>query len=260
MNDVAIDEAELQQYIGRSAREEDLVTAYPIKALRATLGLAEAEVKDGDPVPPGWHGLYFLALHAPETLGADGLPLETGVMPPLPLPRRMFAGQQTTFHQPLRVGERITRKTELIDIAVKQGQSGQLVFATLKSEISGAGGLCLEEEYGRVFREELPPEARNDPAPSGEAPPEDCPWRATVTADPVMLFRYSALTFNGHRIHYDRPYATGIEGYPGTRGDSLSAHSTTGVLDRKLPDSENSVASRLLAKAAISAGSAPANR
>jgi 3-methylfumaryl-CoA hydratase len=209
-----MDQAELQQYVGRKQTEEDLATAYPVRALAATLGRDEPPPEAGSPVPPGWHGLYFLATAPRDALGRDGLPDETGIMPPLPFPRRMFAGQRMTFHQPIRVGDRITKESELTDLTLKDGSTGKLVFATLTIRISGSDGLCLEEEYDRVFREDVAEGAKN-PAPRREPPPDDCPWKVVVEPDPVMLFRYSALTFNPHRIHYDRPYAMEVEGYPG---------------------------------------------
>ncbi|MDP6709456.1 MAG: MaoC family dehydratase N-terminal domain-containing protein, partial [Alphaproteobacteria bacterium] len=197
-----MDQAELQQYVGRKQTEEDLATAYPVRALAATLGRDEPPPEAGSPVPPGWHGLYFLATAPRDALGRDGLPDETGIMPPLPFPRRMFAGQRMTFHQPIRVGDRITKESELTDLTLKDGSTGKLVFATLTIRISGSDGLCLEEEYDRVFREDVAEGAKN-PAPRREPPPDDCPWKVVVEPDPVMLFRYSALTFNPHRIHYD---------------------------------------------------------
>ncbi len=204
----------LRQYIGRKQQEEDLATAYPVRALAAALGRDEPEAKPGSEVPPAWHGLYFLATAPRDSLGQDGLPDETGIMPALPFPRRMFAGQRMSFHQPIRVGERITKETVLTDLTLKEGSTGKLIFATLTIRISGEQGLCLEEEYDRVFREEVAAGASN-PAPRREPPPEDCAWESVVKPDSVLLFRYSALTFNPHRIHYDRPYAIEVEGYPG---------------------------------------------
>ena len=132
----------------------------------------------------------------------------------MPLPRRMYAGERLTFHRPILIGQELTRETELKDITIKDGSTGQLAFVTVVSRIHGPDGLAVEEERDSVFREEVPPGAKSG-VPRREAPAADTPWRRSVTPDPVMLFRYSALTFNGHRIHYDRAYAMEVEGYAG---------------------------------------------
>ncbi len=140
---MTIDDADLKQYIGRSEHAADLATAYPVRALAAALGRDEPEPEAGAEVPPAWHGLYFLATAPRDKLGRDGLPDETGIMPPLPsFPRRMFAGQRLTFQQPIRVGEQITKETVLTDLTLKEGSTGKLVFATLRTRISGEAGLC----------------------------------------------------------------------------------------------------------------------
>jgi 3-methylfumaryl-CoA hydratase len=132
----------------------------------------------------------------------------------MPLPRRMFAGERVRVHRPLRIGETARRETELTDLTAKTGGTGTLVFATVVSRVSGADGLALEDERRTVFREDVKAGERNR-APRREPAPADVAWRRTVTPDPVLLFRFSALTFNSHRIHYDRPWATEVEGYPG---------------------------------------------
>jgi 3-methylfumaryl-CoA hydratase len=147
-------------------------------------------------------------------LREDGSPRDTGVVPPMPLPRRMFAGERVRVHRALRLGERVRRETTLADIAVKRGGTGTLVFATVTSRVLGADGLAVEDERRTVFREEVKAGERNQ-APKREPAPSDVPWRKRVTPDPVLLFRFSALTFNSHRIHYDRPWAMEVEGYPG---------------------------------------------
>ena len=205
---------DLQQYIGRKQQDRDVVTAYPVKALIAALDRGDPVPDEGDAVPPGWHGLYFLGTPRPEFLRPDGLATETGVVPPLPIPRRMFAGQRITFHRPLKIGDHLVRESELTDLTLKEGGTGRLVFATQTIRISGPEGLCLEEESDTVFREAVP-EGADNPVPRHEPAPTVCPWAQSIEVDTVMLFRYSALTFNGHRIHYDRTYATEVEGYPG---------------------------------------------
>jgi 3-methylfumaryl-CoA hydratase len=205
---------DLKAHVGRRQTATDVLSALPANLLRLTLGRPEPELRDGDPLPPAWLSLYFLPRFGPAELRPDGSPRDTGVVPPMPRPRRMFAGERVRFHRPLRIGETLRRETELVELTPKTGGTGTLVFATVRSRVSGADGLALEDERRTVFREEVKPGDRNQ-APRREPAPADVPWRTTVTPDPVLLFRFSALTFNSHRIHYDRPWATDVEGYPG---------------------------------------------
>jgi 3-methylfumaryl-CoA hydratase len=214
MATVELSPEHLKQFIGRRQVSTDVVTPGPANQLRLTLVRDEPELQPGDPLPPGWHILYFLPRFPSDQLRPDGSPAETGVVPPMPLPRRMFAGERLRFHRPIRIGETLSRETELADIALKTGGTGTLVFATVVSRIVGADGLALEEERRTVFREEVKAGERNQ-APRREEAPVDVPWRRRVVPDPVRLFRFSALTFNSHRIHYDRPWAMDVEGYPG---------------------------------------------
>ena len=209
---VALDD--LKAHVGRRESATDVITAAPANLLRLTFGRDEPELRPGDPLPPGWQSLYFLPRFAPEALRPDGSPRDTGVIPPMPLPRRMFAGERFRFHRPLRIGETIRRETELADISVKTGGTGTLVFATVTQRIFTGETLAIEEERRTVFREEVRAGDRNQ-APRRETAPDDTPWRRRIVPDPVLLFRFSALTFNSHRIHYDRPWATEREGYTG---------------------------------------------
>ena len=204
----------LRSHVGRRQDTADLVTAAPANLLRLTFGRPEPEYQAGDALPPGWHLLYFLPRFRGDELRPDGSPRDAGVVPPMPLPRRMFAGERLRFHRPLRIGQAVRRETELTDISVKSGGTGTLVFATTTSRIIGPEGLAVEEERRTVFREEVAAGARNQ-APRREVAPADAPWRRRVEPDPVLLFRFSALTFNSHRIHYDYRWATAAEGYPG---------------------------------------------
>ena len=209
-----VDLKDLKAHVGRRETAADVVTAAPANLLRLALGRDEPELGPGDLLPPGWQCLYFLPRFAPDALRPDGSPLDTGVIPAMPLPRRMFAGESFRFHRPLRIGETIRRETELADISVKTGGTGTLVFATVAQRIFAGAALAIEEERRTVFREEVRAGERNQ-APRREPAPDDVPWRRRVTPDPVLLFRFSALTFNSHRIHYDRPWAMEREGYPG---------------------------------------------
>jgi 3-methylfumaryl-CoA hydratase len=215
MATATLDLETLKQHIGRTQTAEDVLHAGPANLLRLALGRPEPELREGDPLPAAWLALYFLPRFATAELRPDGSPRDTGVIPPMPLPRRMFAGERVRLSRPLAIGERVRRETRLSDLSVKTGGTGTLVFATVTGRVLGADGeIAIEEERRSVFREEVRPGDRNQ-APRREPAPNDTPWRRRVTADPVLLFRYSALTFNSHRIHYDRPWAMEVEGYPG---------------------------------------------
>jgi 3-methylfumaryl-CoA hydratase len=205
---------ELKSHVGRTQMATDVLHVQPANLMRLTLGRPEPELREGDPLPPGWLSLYFLPRFAAAELRPDGSPSDTGVVPPMPLPRRMFAGERVRMHRPLRLGERVHRQIELADLSAKTGGTGTLVFATVVSRVSGADGVAVEDERRTVFRQEVKSGERNQ-APRREPAPTDVAWRKTITPDPVLLFRFSALTFNSHRIHYDRTWATEVEGYPG---------------------------------------------
>jgi 3-methylfumaryl-CoA hydratase len=207
-----VDIVQLQEWIGRSETRQDVVTAVPMAALAATLDRADAPPQPGDVLPPLWHWLYFLATDRQSALGSDGHARRGGFLPPVALPRRMWAGGRLEFHRPLRVGEAITRVSRILDIKLKQGRTGPLAFVLVRHEISNASGLALTEEHDIVYRAQPRP---GDAAPTRVAAPLDHDWERVIHPDDVLLFRYSALTFNGHRIHYDRRYATEVEGYPG---------------------------------------------
>jgi len=209
-----IDVAALRRHIGTRVVQDDVATAAPLEAIVATFDRAEDAPREGEAIPPGWHIGYFPSMPRTATLAADGLPTGTGVLPKLPLPRRMYAGTRITFHAPLLVGDRIRRETELTDLQVRQGGTGTLIVTTQTRRISTPRGLAITEEYDTVFREEVKPGTRSGIPKRDEAPP-DLPWRRTIATSPVALFRFSALTSNPHRIHYDRPYAIEVEGYPG---------------------------------------------
>jgi 3-methylfumaryl-CoA hydratase len=211
---IELDLDALRSHIGRRQESTDVVTAVPANLLRLAFARPEGAYKDGDLLPPGWQILYFLPQYRGDELRPDGAPADSGVVPPMPFPRRMFAGDRFRFVAPIRIGETLRRETELADISAKPGGTGTLVFATVVNRIYGAGGLAVEEERRTVFREEVKPGERNQ-APRREGAPTDVPWRRTITPSAVLLFRFSALTFNSHRIHYDKAWAMDVEGYPG---------------------------------------------
>ena len=207
-----LDTDHLRGWIGRQEVLTDVVTQVPVAALSATLDRDDPAPMAGDVLPPLWHWLYFLPLARQSMIGDDGHPKRGGFLPPVPLPRRMWAGGRFTFHLPLRVGQAITRTSTVADVSVKPGRSGALCFVLVRHEIAGPDGLALTEEHDIVYRD-LPDPA--EPPPPAKPAPTDHTWQRDIHPDPVLLFRYSALTFNGHRIHYDRSYVTEVEGYPG---------------------------------------------
>ncbi|MQX35887.1 FAS1-like dehydratase domain-containing protein [Roseospira navarrensis] len=198
--------------IGRTETTEDRVTAVPVKALQATLNDARVRPAEGDPMPPLWHWLFFLPDAPMSEVGADGHPKRGGFLPAVALERRMWAGGRLTFTEDTpRIGEVIRRESEILDVQEKSGNAGDMVFVTVRHRIHTPRGLAVEEEQDIVYI--AMPTAFRPPAPK-PAPP-DPTWVDPLPVDPVLLFRYSALTFNGHRIHYDRPYAMETEKYPG---------------------------------------------
>jgi 3-methylfumaryl-CoA hydratase len=167
----------------------------------------------GDPLPIGWHSILFPRVVRQSQIGPDGHPQRGGFMPPIPFPRRMFAGARMRFHRPLVIGQPARREAVIRDISQKSGRSGSLAFVSVVISFFQQDQLCIEEEQDIVYREPGPSVSRPQVL-DWLAPPPGA-WSRVVTPDPTLLFRFSALTFNAHRIHYDRPYATDEEGYPG---------------------------------------------
>ncbi len=209
-----IDLTAVRAQLGRKVIEHDVATAAPLRGMVVTFDRDERAPEEGEPIAPGWHLAYFPEPSRLAELGADGLPLARGMLPAMPLPRRMYAGAKLTFHAPILVGDILTRETEFTDVQLREGSTGTLILATQTRRFLTPRGLALTDEQHTVFREAVPPGAQSG-VPKREAPPADTMWQRTITPDPVSLFRYSALTFNPHRIHYDRPYAMEVEGYPG---------------------------------------------
>lgn len=230
----ALDIDALRQWVGRSETRSDVVTAAPVAAMSTTLDRDDPAPAAGTALPPLWHWLYFLPLARHSEIGADGHAQRGGFLPPVPLPRRMWAGGRLEFRAPLRVGEEITRASRILDVTAKEGRSGRLVFVSVRHEIANTHGVSIAEEHDIVYRDNPQPGA---PAPKPQPAPDNAAFSREVAPDPVLLFRYSALTFNGHRIHYDRSYVTKVEGYPGliVHGP-LIATLLLDVLRRNLPD------------------------
>ena len=202
----------LRGWVGKKEVRSDSLTAWPIAALAATLDEPELAVDIGSPVPNGWHWIFFLEAKPASELGSDGHPKRGGFLPPVPLPRRMWAGGRLEFIQPLKIGDPITRESEILSVEPKSGRSGTLVFVTVRHTIKAAGTIAIIEEQDIVYREGA---QKGEPLPPGKPAPGNAAWSRRVMPDSTLLFRYSALTFNGHRIHYDKDYATNEEHYPG---------------------------------------------
>lgn len=233
---MALDIDHLRSWIGRTDRLDDTATLAPLRALSATLDRDDALPMPGDPVPPAWHWLYFLPMARQSEIGTDGHPHRGGLLPPVPLPRRMWAGSRMQFLAPLRAGQTLERVSRIEDVRVKDGRTGPLVFVKVQHEIRGNGELSILEQHDIVYRD-LP--ALGEPAPAPSPASTNPQWTRPIVPDDVLLFRYSALTFNGHRIHYDRKYVTETEGYPGliVHGP-LIATLLLDLLRRQLPDSQ----------------------
>ncbi|MEQ6472822.1 MaoC family dehydratase N-terminal domain-containing protein [Comamonas sp. wu1-DMT] len=218
-NTVQIDAAtmtKLQSWQERSETMSDVITAAPLRALSATLDRDDPVPEDGSAVPALWHWLYFLPHARQSEIGPDGHPRRGGFLPPVPLPRRMWAGGRLRWEadNPLRVGQEVQRISTIRSVLHKTGRSGELLFVLVEHRFLNHDGLALVEEHDIVYRAAARP---GDPVPPPQQPPlaGQAAWSRTIVPDDILLFRYSALTFNGHRIHYDRQYVTQVEGYPG---------------------------------------------
>jgi 3-methylfumaryl-CoA hydratase len=206
---------ELEKYrkwVGRTQIQEDIAAPFPPKALIATLDARDPAPAKGDPLPPLWHWLYFLEAAPASRIGEDGHPQRGDFLPPVSLPRRMWAGSRLHFEGDIRLGDEIRRESQIVSVEPKTGSSGQMVFVGVRHRIFARGEQVIVEEQDIVYRQA--PQPGDKPAASKPAP-TDATWRREIKADPVLLFRFSALMFIGHRIHYDQPYATGVEAYPG---------------------------------------------
>ena len=207
----AIDLDHLRGWIGREEVATDLVTADLVAKFNATFDAEAPFPAEGDIAPRFIHLCETQAIVPMRGLGRDGHPARGGFMPPVPLPRRMRAGGSVTFEGELRVGDTITRTARIADVAAKQGRSGALCFVTVENRIAVGGRPILTETEDIVYRPD------GGPSGPGRTPPPAPPatWSQPQPVSPTLLFRYSAITFNGHRIHYDRRYAREVEGYPG---------------------------------------------
>jgi 3-methylfumaryl-CoA hydratase len=211
----------------------DIVAPTSVAALAATLDY-DAAPNEGDALPPLWHWIFFRPIARQSLIAADGHPQKGSFLPDLGLPRRMWAGGRLRFPAPVIVGERITRESTILDVSEKQGRTGKLGFVTVGHRICCGDVTAIEEEHDIVYREPAVPGAS---APAPTPAPRDAQWQRDIVPDETLLLRYSALTFNAHRIHYDKPYVTQVEGYPGlVVHGPLIATLLMDLLRRQLPD------------------------
>lgn len=225
-----------KEWIGKTQTVDDIVTATPYAALSATLDRSAERPAPGAPLPALWHWLYFLPLYPQSDVGPDGHARRGGFLPPIPLPRRMWAGSELQFKKPLHIGDAVTRTSTIDDVTEKSGRSGPLVFVKVRHDIRRRDETenALLEYHDIVYREAPKP---GDAAPPPKPAPQRCAWERRWVPDDVLLFRYSALTFNSHRIHYDRRYVTEEEGYPGlVVHGPLIATLLLDLLRHQLPD------------------------
>jgi len=201
----------LRTWIGKTESLLDRVTPAPAAALSVTLDRDDPFPQAGDLLPPLWHWLYFLPLHRPAEINSDGMAQRGSFFPPVPLPRQMYAGNRQQFVRALRIGDPISRTSSIVDVSEKEGHSGPLVFVLVRHDISDGTGIAVAEEQEMVYRDNPKP---GDSVSRPIAAPTDVSWTREICADEILLFRFSALTFNAHRIHYDRTYVREIEGYP----------------------------------------------
>ena len=200
-------------WIGRTETTTDPLGCVQAQAAQAMLDEPGPALGEGDPLPPLWHWFHFLPRAPQAGLDDDGHPRRGGFLPPIPYPRRMFAGARLKMHRPLVIGAPAQREARIRDVVLKSGKSGSLAFVTVALRFLQHGELCIEEEQDIVYREPGGPVAAPIAAPWPAVP--EASWTRVLQPDSRLLFRFSALTFNAHRIHYDRGYASAVEGYPG---------------------------------------------
>lgn len=200
----------LQGWVGKQETKQDDINLFPAQALAALLNNDHVPQK-GDQLPPFWEWLYFLPTPRADATGQDGHPDKGGFLPPVSLPRRMWAAGEVECHQALTIGKPATRLSTIESVELKTGSTGTLVFVNVRHDISQDEVLCISQVQNIVYREQPTEKAE---LPPGKSAPAELDFMHLIKPDPVMLFRYSALTYNGHRIHYDRDYAVDEELYP----------------------------------------------
>jgi len=220
MSTFDFDNVDYSDWIGRQERALDTLTSRPMRLMQAMLD-RQPSAQSGSALPPLWHWLYFPTEAVQSSIGPDGHPERGDFLPPVTLPRRMWAGGRFRFEKPVRIGEIVEKISTIKDVKIRVGRSGKLCFVTVENVFEVGGETRIVEEHDIVYRDNPAPDAALSKPEQGK--PEQAPqplqkmwqWQRLIKPDPVLLFRYSALTFNGHRIHYDRSYCQDVEGYPG---------------------------------------------
>ena len=204
--------AHLEEWIGKSETYSERIAPFSSNALAATLDRRDPAYGDATPLPPLWHWMHFLQVFKLSDAGYDGHAALGGFLPPVPLPRRMWAGSRLNFFVPMLIGRELTKVSTIKSVKAKTGKSGELVFVTVGHQIFDGETLGIDEEHDIVYRDEP---VAGAPATVPRQAPDRWDFSRDIDPDPVLLFRYSALTFNGHRIHYDEPFCVNSEGYKG---------------------------------------------
>ena len=200
---------DINSWIGKSIQNEDYINDFPVKAMASVF---DYNGEDFNEVPYGWHWLYFLNLPLQKNLGPDGHEKRIGFMPPIDLPIRMYAGGEINYFKPILIGENLRKTSSIISIENKEGSTGKLTFLNIKHEIANKKDILINEFQNLVYREDI--KSQKSKSTIGTKAPDNFHYEKSWKTTPEMLFRYSALTHNTHKIHYDFPYATGVEGYP----------------------------------------------
>ena len=227
---------ELQAWVGRSRTIEEEVGLAAVRRIAAMLDIDPSGFRPGDPLPPHWFTLFFADTARQSDLGPDGHPDPGVFLPPIPLPRRMGAGRRVRIAAPLRVGDTAARTTEVAAIVPKQARTGFITVLTMRHTIRRGGEEVAVEEFDAIYREAVPPGTRSAVAPPVAAP-VDAAWREEKCLDPTLVFRYSAVTWNAHRIHYDADYARSDEGYPAAvQNGGLTIQLLLDAATRRAPD------------------------
>ena len=210
--ELTLDENVLSKWVGQCEEKKDKIDARPANFLKATLNQEGREFRHGDPLPYGWHWIYFLEAARMDQLGRDGHAALGEFLPPVALPKRMWAGAKIKFHSPVIIGDEMVKTSVVKNISRKSGSSGELCFVTVNHRFFSGSVLKLEEDHNIVYRED---KKQKGATKSPFKAPTEFDDSLEVNPTSTLLFRYSALTFNGHRIHYDLDFCQNIENYPG---------------------------------------------
>jgi 3-methylfumaryl-CoA hydratase len=264
MSDAAAAMPELRTWIGRSRVVEEEISLSAVRRIAGMLDQDPDGYRKGSELPPHWFGLFFADVARQSEIGPDGHPRKGAFLPPIPLPRRMGAGRRTRIHGALRVGDAASKTIKVAAIEPKQARTGQIVVLTMRQTVAARGETLAVDEFDAVYREAVPPGTKSASTPPMPAP-QGAAWSDAVQLDPVLVFRYSAVTWNAHRIHYDADYARDAEGYPNTvQNGGLTMHLLVDAALRRAPGRLLGYTARLrrplyVGQSVTLAGAAPAD-